>query len=308
MDSSYGEVLRMLDCVVIGGGPSGLNASLVLARARKNIILFDEDKPRNAVTHESHGFITRDGIKPSEFKRLAKLDLLKYPNLTMQNQRVAEVKKEKQGFSIYTESGEVYESRKIILATGLKDDIPEIDGIHDFYGTSLFSCPFCDGWELQDRPLVLIADNPNAFHKAKLIFNWSKDLVVCTNGNNIFSDEQKELLANNNIQIIEDEILALQGDKGQLKSIRFINGKEIERQGGFVTIGLKQATTIAESLGCIKQTNGGIETDHFGRTNVEGVYASGDISISTPSQVIVAASEGTKTAMGVINDLIKEDF
>ena len=298
----------MLDCVIIGGGPSGLNASLVLARARKNIILFDEDKPRNAVTHESHGFITRDGIKPSEFKRLAKLDLLKYPNLTMQNQRVAEVKKEKQGFSIYTESGEVYESRKIILATGLKDDIPEIDGIHDFYGTSLFSCPFCDGWELQDRPLVLIADNPNAFHKAKLIFNWSKDLVVCTNGNNIFSDEQKELLANNNIQIIEDEILALQGDKGQLNSIRFKNGYEIERTGGFVMAQLKQATSLAESLGCNLLPNGGIETDHFGRTNIEGVYASGDLTKATPFQVIVAASEGAITAMGVVNDLIKEDW
>ncbi|MFC7684479.1 NAD(P)/FAD-dependent oxidoreductase [Ureibacillus sp. GCM10028918] len=298
----------MLDCVVVGGGPSGLNASLVLARARKNIILFDEDKPRNAVTSESHGFITRDGIKPSEFKRLAKEDLMKYPNLTIQNQRVVHIKKWKQSFSIYTKSGHVYESRKVILSTGLKDVLPSIDGVHDFYGTSLFSCPFCDGWELKDLPLVLISDNPSAFHKVKLIFNWSKDLIICTNGKQIFSIEQQELLSKNNIKVIEEEILSLQGEAGQLKTIRFTNGKELERSGGFVSAALKQASTIAESLGCKQHKNGGIVIDNMGRTSIQGVYASGDISLSTPSQVINAASEGSIVAMGVINDLVGEDF
>ena len=298
----------MLDCIIVGGGPSGLNASLVLARAKKDIILFDEDKPRNAVTHESHGFITRDGIKPSVFKRIAKEELMKYPTFTWKNERVNAIKKEKHCFSIYSRSGKLYQSRKVILATGLRDILPSISGIHEFYGTSLFSCPFCDGWELKDLPLVLIADNPGAFHKVKLIYNWSRDLIVCTNGNNIFSPEQYELLTKNNIKVIHEGIVALQGEAGRLKTIQFNNGHVIEREGGFVSAGLKQASSLAESLGCRRLKNGGIEIDQFGRTTIDGVYASGDISLSTPSQVINAASEGSIVAMGVINDLVNEDF
>jgi len=297
----------MLDCVIVGGGPSGLNAALVLARANKKVILFDDDSPRNAVTHASHGFITRDGIKPSDFKRAAIEDLTKYPNLTIQKERVAEIKKDYRCFSIHV-NNYVIKSRKVILATGLKDEFPDVDGVHKFYGTSLFSCPFCDGWELKDLPLVLISESPGAFHKAKLIFNWSRNLVVCTNGKKVFSMEQKEALLKNKIDVMEDKIVTLEGDEGQLKSIRFINGKGIERRGGFVTVHLRQASSLPNSLGCTQGENGGIETDNFGRTNIDGVYACGDLTKSTPSQVIVAAGEGTKAAMGVINDLVKEDF
>ncbi|PKG23970.1 NAD(P)/FAD-dependent oxidoreductase [Niallia nealsonii] len=298
----------VLDCVVIGGGPSGLNASLVLGRAKKNIILFDEDKPRNAVTYESHGFITRDGIKPSEFKRIAKEDFKKYPNISIYNHRVIDIKKENQFFIIHTEKGHSYQSRKIILSTGLRDVMPRIEGIHHFYGTSLFSCPFCDGWELKDRPLVVISEDERAFHMAKMIFNWSKDLVVCTNGKNIFTDEQKQLFTKKNIQVIEGEIEALQGDNGHLQTIKFKNGKEIERKGGFVTTELKQASSLAQALGCMMNKIGGIETDNMGRTNIEGVYAGGDNAVIAPAQLIIAASEGSRAAMGVVGDLVNEDF
>ncbi|WP_163580728.1 NAD(P)/FAD-dependent oxidoreductase [Gracilibacillus saliphilus] len=297
----------LLDCVIIGGGPSGLNAALVLARAKKNIILFDENKPRNAVTHKSHGFITRDGIKPSEFKRIAKQDLAKYPNLSVENQRVINIKKENESFIIYTDDGSSYRSRKVILATGLQDVLPEIAGIHEFYGTSLFICPFCDGWELKDRRLVVIAENDRAMHLTKMVSNWSSDLVVCTNGKQVFSEEEKQLLQNKNIQIVESEIEALHGEKGYLQKVKFINGMEIEREGGFVVSELKQTSTLAESLGCSITEMGGIETDDFGRTNIDGIYASGDTTFSMP-QLIIAASEGSKVAAGVVSDLINEDF
>lgn len=298
----------VLDCVVIGGGPSGLNASLVLGRAKKNIIMFDEDNPRNAVTYESHGFITRDGIKPSEFKRIAKEELRKYPSISIQNHRVIAIKKEKQSFIIQTDEGNSYHSRKVILSTGLKDVLPRIEGINNFFGTSLFNCPFCDGWELKDRALVVISENERAFHMTKMIANWSKDLVVCTNGRIIFTEEQKELLTKKNIKVIGDEIEILQGENGHLQTIKFKNGKEIEREGGFVTTGLEQASSLAQTLGCAINKIGGIETDNFGRTNIQGVYASGDISITSPAQLIIAASEGSKAAMGVISDLVNEDF
>ncbi len=297
----------LLDCVIIGGGPAGLNASLVLARAKKNIILLDEDKPRNAVTHESHGFITRDGIKPSEFKRIAKQDLEKYPNLSVENQRVIDIKKENESFIIHTDDGNSYHSRKVILATGLQDVLPDIEGIHEFYGTSLFVCPFCDGWELKDRRLVVIAESDRVMHLTKMVSNWSSDLVVCTNGTNTFSKEQKELLSDKNIKVIEDEIASLQGDNGYLLKVKFKDGKEMEREGGFVACELKQASILAEKLGCDMNQMGGIEIDDFGRTNIDGIYASGDTTFSLP-QLIVAASEGSKVASGVVSDLINEDF
>ncbi|WP_053217293.1 NAD(P)/FAD-dependent oxidoreductase [Virgibacillus senegalensis] len=298
----------LLDCVIVGGGPAGLNASLVLARAKKKIVLFDEDKPRNAVTYESHGFITRDRIKPSEFKRLAKEELKQYPSIEIQNQRVTDIQKEDGALLVHTGGGNRYRTRKVILATGLTDVLPDIEGIHEFYGTSLFSCPFCDGWELRDRPLVVVAEDERAMHGVKLIANWSKDLVVSTNGKAPFTAEQKELLLKKNIRIIDKEIDSFQGDKGQLKIIRFKGGEELEREGGFVASELRQASSLIESLGCSLNTMGGVETDDFGRTEVEGVYACGDNALVAPAQLVIAASEGCRTAIGVVADLVNEDF
>lgn len=298
----------LLDCVIIGGGPAGLNAALVVARSGRKVILFDEDKPRNAVTQESHGFITRDGITPAEFKKVAQADLMKYPNLVIQKQRVIDIQKVDDMFTIRTMDGSIYQAKKVILSTGLIDVMPQIAGIHEFYGTSLFSCPFCDGWELKNRAVVVISsEEPHALHMTKMMYNWSKDLVVCTNGKNILSPEQKALFTKKNITVIEDEILHVEGDGGHLKKIRFKNGKEIARDGGLVATSLQQAAPFAHILGCTMNKMGSIETDLFGRTNIAGVYASGDNSNSL-SQVIIAAAEGSKAAIGVISDLINEEF
>ncbi len=299
----------LLDCAIVGGGPAGLNVALVLGRAKKNIILFDDNKPRNAVTHESHGFITRDGISPAEFKRLGREDLNKYSSyVSIQETFVTEVKKEENVFTIRTSDGNQFESRKVILATGLKDKLPEVNGIHDFYGKSLFNCPFCDGWELKDQPLVLIAESEHAFHMARMIYNWSKDLLVCTNAKNPLTEEQKQQLVEKNITIIDEKIEALHGEKGFLEKVTFTNGAELSRVGGFIAPNLQQSSSIAEDLGCKMTSVGGVETDPFGRSTVEGVFVCGDSSIIAPAQLIIAAAEGSKAAIGVVQDLIQEDF
>jgi len=298
----------VLDCIVVGGGPAGLNASLVLGRAKKKIILFDDNKPRNSVTHESHGFITRDKIKPSEFKRIALDNLREYPDITIKNQRVFDIKTENDHFVILTNDGLTYQSRKVILATGLKDILPNIKGIHECYGTSLFSCPFCDGWELKDHPLVVISEDERALHMTKMISNWSQDVVVCTNGKKVFSNEQKHILAKKDIEVIEEEIEYIEGEGGNLRSIFLKSGREVARAGGFVTTGLQQASPLAQILGCSMNNMGGIETDKAGRTNIAGVYACGDNSIIAPAQLIIAAAEGSKAAMAVVGDLVNEDF
>lgn len=298
----------LLDCAVIGGGPAGLNASLVLGRSRRKTILFDDNRPRNAVVSESHGFITRDGINPQELKRIAQEELRNYPDVKVENQRVLSVAKENGAFKVATENGGIYTAKKVILATGFKEVLPNIQTIKEFYGRSLFSCPFCDGWELRDRRLAVISENQPAFHLAKVVLNWTNDLIVCTNGKQTLSSEEKSILESNGVKVYETEIQSLIGEKGFLKKIEFNGGEAVLCEGGFVLPEWEQATDIGLQLGCNLNERGGIETDTWKRTTVEGLYACGDTLMAGPSQLILAAGEGSMAAISVIGALIEERF
>lgn len=297
-----------MDCVIIGGGPAGLNAALVLGRSRRHVILFDHNKPRNAVSHMSHGFITRDGIAPRQFRSLAHQDIAKYPSVTIKPDKVTAVVPVQTGFHVKTSNGVLFHARKIILATGIKEVLPAVPGIHDFYGRSLFSCPYCDGWELRDKPLVVISESTNVFHTAKIVHNWSKDVLVCTNGSNSLTPEQLGLLGRKGIQVNPNRIKALTGENGLLSRVVFENNAEVKRAGGFVSPKWDQAASFGQKLGCAMTPQGGFVTDGFGRTSIRGVYAAGDSSIIAPAQLVIAAGEGSKAAIGVNTDLTNEDF
>jgi len=299
----------IVDCAVIGGGPAGLNAALVLGRSRRKTILFDDNKPRNAVTSESHGFITRDGIHPQELKRMAQEELNKYPDVRIEKQRVHRINKENSLFQVETKNGEVYRAKKIILATGFKEVLPDIPRVKEFYGKSLFSCPFSDGWEIRDRPLAVIAeDQKAAFHMAKVVSNWTNDLTIFTNGRKILSPEEQELLKNNGISMNEKKIASFIGDEGMLEKIEFEDGTTVLREGGFIAAEWKQAASFESSLKYTLNEQGGIETDSWQRTTTEGVYACGDTRIAGPSQLIIAAGEGSMAAIAVNAALIEEKF
>lgn len=298
----------ILDCVVIGGGPAGLNAALVLGRSRRKTILFDDNKPRNAVVSESHGFITRDGIDPKEFKRVAHKELSKYPDVRIEKQRVHRINKENTLFQVETENREVYSAKKIILATGFKEVLPDIPRVKEFYGKSLFSCPFCDGWELRDRALAVIANDQRALHMAKMVSNWTNDLIIFTNGNKILSLEEQELLKSYGIRINEKKIATFIGEDGILNKIQLDDGTIVHREGGFITTEWKQAASFDSTLKYTFNEHGGIETDSRQRTNTEGVFACGDTRIAGPSQLIIAAAEGSMAALSVIGALIEEKF
>ena len=297
----------LLDCAIIGGGPAGLNAALVLGRARRNVIVFDDNQPRNAVTGESHGFLTRDGIKPDEFKAIAQQEISRYPSVAMQQARITEVSKQEDLFQLVADNGAAFQAKNIILATGLKEALPAVAGIHGYYGKSLFSCPYCDGWELRDRPLIVIAEEEQgALHMTRLVWNWSRDLLVCTNGRFNFTDVQKEMLRRKEIQIIEDDITGLFGQNGMMERVVFASHSESKRQGGFVVTKWRQAADFGAALGCDTNAMGGITFDRLGKTSVKGVYAAGEVGF--PSQVIVAAAEGSLAAAGVNMDLTESEF
>ncbi len=297
------------DCAIIGGGPAGMNAALVLGRARRSVILFDDNKPRNAVTLHSHGFITRDGISPSEFRAIGQQELRRYPSVEMHSARIETVTKQEAIFELVADSGERFEAANIMLATGLQETLPTVDGIYDYYGKSLFNCPYCDGWEMRDKPLVIIAENQViAFHVAKVLYNWSHDIVVCTNGKRGLNEEQKAFFLKYGIGLVEEKITALVGQAGQLERIVFEHHQDIKRTGGLVGVQWKQSTTIGQDLGCEVNTMGGIAIDDLGRTNIKGVYAAGDTSTIMGAQLVVAAASGSKAAAGLNTDLIESYF
>ena len=301
-----------VDCAIIGGGPAGLNAALVLGRARRSALLFDDNNPRNAVTRHSHGFITRDGVSPAEFRAIAYAEVAKYPSVEPRSTRILSVNRqeiEKATFELVAEDGQKFRARNVILATGLRESLPAVEGIYNYYGRSLFNCPYCDGWELRDKPLVIIAESEQAaFHLPKVIYTWSHDIVVCTNGHPVLSDEQKLLLDRYGIRVIEEKIAALVGLAGQLAAITFENHPDIERSGGFVEIQRKHATALAQDLGCEIDERGSIVTDDLGRTGIKGAYAAGDLVNIMQNQLVWAAASGSRAAIGVNTDLTAEFF
>jgi thioredoxin reductase len=299
----------VVDCAIIGGGPAGLNAALVLGRAKRSVLVFDDNQPRNAVTQESHGFLTRDGIAPGEFRRLGHQELARYPSVALRHARITDVGNHESGFELVADDGTTVQASTIILATGLREALPAIPGIHDYYGKSLFCCPYCDGWELREKPLVVIAEEgQQAFHMAKVAWNWSRDLLLCTNGQTTLSAEQKAILQRNGIQVMEDTITALVGKDGKLERVVFASRDESTRQGGFVVPQVSQASAFGAQLGCAMNAHGGIVTDDLGRTTVPGVYAAGDASVVVPAQVVIAAAAGSRAAAGVNTDLTDRAF
>jgi len=298
----------MKDCVIVGGGPAGLSAALVLGRSRRSVILIDDNRPRNAVTHASHGYLTRDGIQPGEFRRIAHEEVFKYPSVEHRQAEVTNIFNQVDGFEIVMKTGERIRAKKLIMATGLKEVFPVIDGLHDFYGKSLFNCPYCDAWEWRDRPIVLLTEEPVALHMAILLYNWSQDLIVCTNGKPLLSENERMKLETKNIQVIETPVVAFEGQNGLLEQIVLSDGRRINRSVGFVIPKWQPKIDFSKQLGYAVTEFGGIVTDAMGRSTISGLYAAGDAAYVRPSQLIYAASDGYKTGVTVNMDLSEELF
>ncbi|WP_075619591.1 NAD(P)/FAD-dependent oxidoreductase [Paenisporosarcina indica] len=295
----------MKDCTVIGGGPAGLNATLVLGRARRNVVLVDSNEARNKVTQEAHGFITRDGVKPSELRELAHQEFRKYKTIESMEDKVVEIMKGNESFTIKTEKGQEWLTRKVILATGVKEEFPNIPNLRDYYGKSIFNCPYCDGWELRDQPLAVFGIVDYTLHMTEVLRNWSQDLVVFTNGEEL-SKIQAEKFKKLQVQVETNPVRLLKGSDGMLHSIELENGQIVERSGGFVTPELVQSTELGMALGVKLTDQGGHQCDHAGKTEIHGLFVAGEASTIYPSQLIIAAGSGAETAMAVNVELTHE--
>lgn len=297
----------MFDVIIVGAGPAGLSAALVLGRCRRRVLVCDAGNPRNAKSHSLNGFLTRDGIEPTEFLQIAREQLVKYETIELKQFEVKDARRAGNNFEITLDHGELVRSRKLLLATGVVDEIPELDGIDSFYGSSVFHCPYCDGWEVRDQPLAVYGRGENGVGLGLELLLWSRDLVICTDGAAGIGAEDWQRLAENNIPVREEKIVRLEGAGGALEQIVFESGEPLAVRGMFFSTGQRQASDLAKKLGCDFTDDGCVSTGEYETTNVPGLYVAGDASRMVQS-VIVAAAEGAQAAVAINKELMKEDL
>jgi thioredoxin reductase len=295
------------DVIIVGAGPAGLSAALVLGRCRRRVLICDSGHPRNAASHALHGYLTRDGIPPAEFLEIGLEQLQQYETVRLQRTAVVEARRLDNLFEITLNSGQRLASRKLLLATGVIDELPQINGLQDFYGTSVFHCPYCDGWEMRDQPLAVYGRGENGAGLALELKLWSQQLVLCTDGPSQLGPEQVERLEKHNIPVREDKIMKLEGAAGVLERLVFSNGDSLAVRAMFFSTGQRQASNLAEKLGCKITEQGCVDTGEYESTNVPGLYVAGDAS-RLVQFVIVAAAEGAQAAVAINKELMKEDL
>jgi thioredoxin reductase len=296
----------MLDCIIVGGGPAGLSAALVLGRCRRRVLVCDAGKPRNARSASMHGFLSRDGISPVEFLSIAQSQLKAYPNVEFRQAEVVNAKCCDESFSITLDSREDIAARTLVLATGVVDELPELAGLDELYGRSVFHCPYCDGWEWRDRRLAVYGRGKSGLGLAVTLSNWSRDLVLCTDGDHELTDEQFEALSTLGARIVTQRIERLAGIDGQLQAIHFTDGSVLERDAMFVITHQRQSTSLAAQLDCEDRVRRTVPTSEHQKTKVDGLYVVGDASRDV-QMVIVAAAEGADAAFSINKYLLAKE-
>jgi thioredoxin reductase len=293
-------VTETWDAVIVGAGPAGLSAALNLARARRRVLVLDGNRPRNSATFHAHGYLSRDGISPLELRRLGREELEAYPEASYEKTQVASVEP---GF-VVTHTGGVVESSTVIIATGLRERFPALPSLRAYYGTSIHSCVECDGYGYADRPLALIGETPDLAERALLLSQWSRDLIVFTNGAAVVTEAEQARLAGLGIRVERQPVVDVAGDRGGLTGVVLADGATVPRVGAFVRPQYEPALDYVASLPLARDSDGFVEVDDSGRTSVPGVYAAGDVTPPGPQQLIVAAGAGAKVAAAVNRDLI----
>lgn len=294
---------RRYDVVVVGGGPAGLSAALVLGRSCRKVLLCDSGSGRNAPAAGVHGYLSRDGTPPGELRRIAREQLQPY-DVEVRTGEVTDARKVGDGFAVTLDGGEVVGCRKLILATGMVDVLPEVPGLGELWGKSAIHCPYCHGWEHRGRSWAMLVPPEAIVEVGTLLLGWTKRLTLLTNGPAEIAAEHRAWLARHAVEIVEDRIARLQGDGGQLRAIHLEDGRRLERDVLFVRTRLRQGSDLARKLGCTFLDQGPmaamVRAEPSGASGVDGLFVVGDASGVGVPTVASAVAEGATTA-GVVN-------
>lgn len=288
-----------VDVAVIGGSNAGLSAALTLGRGRRSVAVIDDSQPRNAPAGHAHNIYTRDGTPPDELRRIGRDQLEPYGVCFLQA-RVTKAAGSKGAFQLILSDGETLTAARVLLATGVSDDLPDVPGLRELWGKSVFTCPYCHGWEVQDLPLAVLGDGDAGYGYARLIQNWSRDLVLITGSTTTLTDDQLDDLLARGIEVREAHVTAYEGQGGELSALHLSGGKHLARRAVFMRPSVSLRGKLHKQLGCTLSDDGAqVVVNGTGQTSVPGVYAAGDMANPMPS-VIVAAASGALAA-GALN-------
>lgn len=305
---------EMLDVVIVGGGPAGLAAALTLGRVRRETLVVDAREPRNAASPAMHNFLSRDGTPPAELSEIARAELEAYPSVQVREGVVSRIRRlGGDGFEVALGGGEAVRARRVLLATGVVDELPPIEGLAALWGRAVLHCPYCHGWEVRDAPLAVLGASPARALLALHLTRLSGDVALLTNGEALDEAGVRRLLERSGIAIREEPIVRVEGEGDDVVRIVFDGAPPLVRRAIFAQSRTRQRSALAEELGCEILEDGSVAVDDFGRTSVPGVFAVGDMARRTtmpgPVAAVIAAAASGAIAGGMIDqELVGEEF
>jgi thioredoxin reductase len=297
--------MELQDCIIIGGGPAGLNAAVVLGRCRRSVLVFDTARYRNQYSHGMHNYLTRDDILPTDFLAICHTELDKY-GVRRIMKKITHARKNSEGlFAVRDEDGTLYHAKKLLIATGLIDNVPQVPGFQEFYGHSVFHCPYCDGWEVRDQKVGIYARNKDGWELALALKGWTDEVTLYTDGRHHVKAKNAAQLRANGIEVVYDAFDRLEGTGTQLERIVFKNGATRDCAAIFFVNGYTQHCDLYETFGCEVSKKGVVVTNRYQQTSTPGLYVAGDADRDMHF-VVVAAAEGAKAGVMINKELQKE--
>ncbi|MGM1061696.1 NAD(P)/FAD-dependent oxidoreductase [Saccharothrix sp. Mg75] len=304
-----GQVLDRYDVVVVGGGAAGLNGALMLARARRSVLVVDAGSPRNAPADAVHGLLAREGVSPAELLERGRAEVRGYGGHVVAGEVGAAVR-EGDGFAVEV-GGRVVRARRLLVATGLVDELPDVPGLRERWGRDVVHCPYCHGWEVRDRAIGVLATGPMSVHQALLFRQWSADVVLFAHTGPAPTDEQAEQLAARGVRVVPGEVASLEVVDDRITGLRLADGGVVARDTVAVASRMVARAGVLEALGLrpVPHPSGmgeHVAVDATGRTEVPGVWAAGNVA-DLAAQVGAAAAAGAAAGAQVNADLVAED-